>query len=174
MAGSGRMRRLLESHPSNLSRPAMQATALPLPSNPDWLDPSEIARIRRQFVAIGNDADAFAAEFYSRLFSISPLVRAMFRGEMGEQRAKLVRMLAMLVSKLDTPEQLAIPLAALGERHRGYGVMQADFDPVGRALIATLAQRLGDDFDEAACAAWLKVYAWVTAQMQGRILRASA
>lgn len=152
----------------------MHAAVLPLTSNPDWLAPSEIARIRRQFAAIATDADAFASEFYSRLFSISPLVRAMFRGDMGEQRDKLVRMLALLVSKLDTPEQLAIPLAALGERHRGYGVMQADFDPVGRALIATLAQRLGDDFDDAARAVWLKVYAWVTAQMQGRIVRASA
>lgn len=152
----------------------MHAAILPSTSNPDWLDPSEIARVRRQFATIGTNADAFASEFYSRLFSISPLVRAMFRGDMGEQRDKLVRMLALLVSKLDTPEQLAIPLAALGERHRGYGVMQADFDPVGRALIATLAHHLGDDFDDAARDVWLKVYAWVTAQMQGRIVRASA
>jgi hemoglobin-like flavoprotein len=152
----------------------MHAAALPLHSSPDWLDTTEIARIRRQFATIGNDADAFASEFYARLFSISPLVRAMFRGDMGEQRAKLVRMLAMLVSKLDAPEQLAIPLAALGERHRGYGVMQADFDPVGRALIATLAHYLGDEFDSNARAAWLKVYAWVTVQMQGQIVRASA
>jgi len=152
----------------------MHAAVLPSTSNPNWLDPSEIARIRRQFATIGNDADAFASEFYARLFSISPLVRAMFRGDMGQQRDKLVRMLAMLVSKLDTPEQLAIPLAALGERHRGYGVMQADFDPVGRALIATLAQRLGDDFDDAARDIWLKVYAWITAQMQGALTRTPA
>jgi len=36
-------------------------------------------------------------------------------------------------------------LAQLGARHRGYGVTQDDFAPVGTALLATLADHLGGD-----------------------------
>ena len=67
----------------------------------------------------------------------------------------------------DAPQELSLALAGLGERHRAYGVMAADFEPVGRALIGALGARLGEDFDGLARAAWLKVYAFVTVQMRG-------
>ena len=123
--------------------------------------------LRGQFARLADDADGFAADFYDRLFAIAPLVRAMFRGPMPEQRAKLMRMLGLLVQRLDAPQELSLALSGLGERHRAYGVMAADFEPVGRALIGALGARLGEDFDGLARGAWLKVYAFVTVQMRG-------
>lgn len=143
--------------------------ALPQPRSTDatpWLSPDEIGLVRTQFARIGRDADGFAVDFYDALFSIAPLVRAMFRGEMAEQRVKLVRMLALLVSQLHAPETLAAPLAALGQRHRGYGVLALEYDCVGKALLRALAARLGDDFDDAARTAWGKVYAHAASTMQ--------
>ncbi|MBP3984135.1 hypothetical protein J5837_06800 [Pseudoxanthomonas helianthi] len=136
-----------------------------------WLTAEEIRIIRSQFARVGEDADGFARDFYSSLFSIAPLLRAMFRGEMAEQRAKLVHMLAMLVSQLKSPEALIAPLAALGERHRGYAVIPLDYECVGRALMRALALRLGDDFDVASHAAWNKLYGHVAAIMQAGALR---
>jgi hemoglobin-like flavoprotein len=136
------------------------------PSKPDWLSPTEIELIRAQFARIGEDADGFAIEFYDALFAIAPLVRAMFRGPMPDQRAKLVRMLALLVSQLRSPEALAIPLAELGRRHHGYGVIPQDYGKVGEALLRTLGSRLGEDFDADARAAWGRLYGFVAARMQ--------
>jgi hemoglobin-like flavoprotein len=90
----------------------------------------------------------------------------MFRGPMPEQRTKLVRMLALLVSQLRSPEALAVPLAELGRRHHGYGVIPQDYAKVGEALLRTLAGRLGDDFDADARAAWGRLYGFVAARMQ--------
>lgn len=130
------------------------------------LSPAESDLIRAQFARIAADADGFAIDFYDALFTLAPLVRAMFRGPMPEQRAKLVRMLAMLIAQLRSPEALAAPLAALGERHRGYGVLALDYDKVGEALLQALGQRLGNDFDEDARVAWAKLYVFVASTMQ--------
>ncbi|HSD15846.1 MAG TPA: globin domain-containing protein [Thermomonas sp.] len=132
-----------------------------------WLlSPGETNLIRAQFALVGRDADGFARDFYDALFSIAPLLRAMFRGPMPEQRAKLLRMLALLVAHLRSPEALAGPLAELGQRHRGYGVLALDYDKVGEALLQALHMRLGRDFDADARAAWGKLYLFVASTMQ--------
>jgi len=131
-----------------------------------WLSPEDIALVRSQFAGIGRDADGFARDFYEILFSISPLVRAMFRGPMQEQRAKLLRMLTLAMSLLDSPAALATPLAALGERHRAYGVLALDYDHAGDALLRALALHLGDAFDERARAAWGRLYVAIASAMQ--------
>lgn len=144
----------------------MNALPKPRPSRPTpWLSDEEIALVRAQFARIGQDADAFARDFYDALFSIAPLVRAMFRGPMPEQRTKLLRMLALLMSQLHAPEAMAAPLAELGERHRGYGVLSLDYDKVGEALMRALHKHLGDDFNEATRAAWGKAYFFIASSM---------
>jgi len=131
-----------------------------------WLDPASITLIRANFAAIAGDADGFAADFYSRLFALSPQVRPMFGEDLTEQRAKLVRMLSMLIASLDRPEQLATPLANLGQRHAGYQVQNHHYAVVGAALLDTLAARLGSAFDDAAHTAWATLYGGVAATMQ--------
>ena len=106
----------------------------------------------------------------SRLFAIAPLVRAMFRGPMPEQRTKLMRMLSLLVQRLDAPIELSQALSGLGDRHRAYGVMAQDFEPVGRALLGTLDARVGIEVLAQARVAWRKLYAFVTAQMSAPAL----
>lgn len=144
----------------------MNALLQPLPAGRmAWLTDAEIALVQSQFARLGDDADGFAIDFYDALFAISPLVRAMFRGPMPEQRAKLVKVLALLVASLRNPEALAQPLAELGRRHRGYGVLAPDYDCVGKALLQALAMRLGEDFDAAARAAWGTLYTHVAGTM---------
>ena len=147
----------------------MNALLQPHPTDATpWLSPDDIALVRAQFTRIGQDPDGFACDFYDALFSIAPLLRAMFRGPMPEQRDKLLRMLALLVSQLHTPQMMAAPLAALGERHRGYGVLAVDYDKVGDALMRALHLHLGKDFNADARTAWGKVYVFIASTMHAR------
>jgi len=135
----------------------------PVPN--DWLDTGEIARIRLGFSAVAADADRFIADFYARLFEVAPTLRPLFPDDLSSQRDKLKHMLAMLVAGLDRPVALTSALATLGDRHRAYGVVKADFIVVGRALIDTLDAHLGEQFSPADRHAWTTLYSRITAIM---------
>ena len=69
----------------------------------------------------------------------------------------------------------ATTLRDLGGRHLGYGVRVEHYDDVGRALIATLEQALGEAFAPAARAAWTAAYgAIATLVIEGTALAALA
>jgi hemoglobin-like flavoprotein len=140
----------------------------------DWLDHAQIKRIRHGFSAVAADADRFTAEFYRHLFERAPTLRPLFPDDLSNQRDKLKSMLAMLVAGLDRPVTLKPALAMLGDRHRSYGVVKADFIVVGQALMDTLACRLGEQFGDADRGAWAALYARVTAIMTMGTARAAA
>jgi hemoglobin-like flavoprotein len=140
----------------------------------DWLDPSEVASIRRTFAAVAADADRFAQDYYARLFELAPTLQALFPEDLAAQRAKLAQMLATFVSALDRPADFRGMVAALGERHRSYGVVRSDFIVVGRALLDTLGARLGDAFATEDRAAWRMLYARIAAIMTARTAFAAA
>ena len=140
----------------------------------DWLDSAEITRIRLGFGAVGADADRFTADFYARLFELAPTFRPLFPEDLSSQRDKLKHMLVMLVAGLDRPVTLRPALAALGDRHRSYGVVKADFIVVGQALIDTLGAHLGEQFGPADRSAWTALYARITAVMTMGTARAAA
>lgn len=131
----------------------------------DWLEAAEIARIRNGFDRIAPNADAFTTAFYARLFELAPTTRALFPEDLSTQREKLKHMLVMLIAALDRPAELRPAIAALGDRHRSYGVVKADFIVVGQALIDALAAQLGDAFVAADRAAWAALYGRIAAIM---------
>jgi hemoglobin-like flavoprotein len=131
----------------------------------DWLDTCEITRIRSGFSAVAADADRFTADFYARLFELAPTLRPLFPDDLSSQRGKLTHMLVMLVAALDRPDTLRPVLATLGDRHRSYGVVKADFIVVGQALIDTLGAHLGEQFGPADRSAWTALYSRITTIM---------
>ena len=130
-----------------------------------WLDTGEIVSIRRGFSAVAADADRFTADFYARLFELAPTLRPLFPDDLSSQRDKLKHMLVMLVESLDRPLALRPALATLGDRHRSYGVVKADFIVVGQALIDTLGAHLGEQFGPAERSAWTALYSRITTIM---------
>jgi hemoglobin-like flavoprotein len=111
-------------------------------------------------------ADTAAELFYGRLFETAPQVRALFHGDMKEQGRKLMQMLALAVNCLDRLDDLAPALRSLGSRHVAYGVRDADYDPVGAALLWTLAQGLGEEFTPEVKDAWARTYATLAGAMK--------
>jgi hemoglobin-like flavoprotein len=122
--------------------------------------------VQESFTAIIPIADDAAALFYRRLFEIDPSLRQMFRGDMVEQRRKLMQMLTAAVKGLDHLEKLIPVVEDLGRRHIAYGVADAHYDTVGAALLWTLEKGLGTAFTPETRAAWAEVYGLLATTMQ--------
>lgn len=104
-------------------------------------------------------ADQAADIFYKRLFEIDPSTRPLFASiDLAEQRRKLMLVLDTAVNGLDHLDRLLPVVEELGRRHAGYGVVERHYGSVGEALLATLAEGLGDAWSPRAAAAWTKTY----------------
>lgn len=122
--------------------------------------------VQDSFATITPIADDAAALFYQRLFELDPSLQRMFRGDMAEQRKKLMQMLTAAVKGLDRLDQLVPVVENLGRRHAGYGVTDAHYDTVGSALLWTLEMGLGRAFTADVKDAWATVYGLLATTMK--------
>ena len=122
--------------------------------------------VQESFAAVLPIADDAAALFYRRLFELDPSLERMFKGDMAEQRRKLMQMLTAAVKGLDRLEQLVPVVEDLGRRHAGYGVADAHYDTVGAALLWTLEKGLGNAFTPEVKDAWVTVYGLLAGTMK--------
>jgi len=114
--------------------------------------------VQQSFVSVAAIADDAAILFYQRLFELDPSLRPLFRGDMAEQRKKLMQMITAAVKGLDRLDQLVPQLRSLGRRHGGYGVVDSHYDTVAEALLWTLEMGLGRAFTPEVKGAWVAVY----------------
>jgi hemoglobin-like flavoprotein len=122
--------------------------------------------VQESFAAVVPIADDAAALFYRRLFELDPSLERMFKGDMTEQRRKLMQMLTAAVKGLDRLDQLVPVVEDLGRRHAGYGVADAHYDTVGAALLWTLEKGLGNAFTAEVKDAWIAVYGLLAGTMK--------
>jgi hemoglobin-like flavoprotein len=105
--------------------------------------------------------------FYEQLFALDPTVAHLFdRTDLVQQERKIMGMLAEIVRVLDRPGELVPEVAALGQRHVGYGVRDDDYASIGAALLWLLEQVLGEEFTPELKAAWSEAYALVSSIMR--------
>jgi hemoglobin-like flavoprotein len=107
-----------------------------------------------------------AALFYNRLFTTDPTLQDLFKGDLGEQKRKLMAMIGVAVKGLTQLEALLPAVRDLGRRHAGYGVQAKDYATVGSALLWTLEQGLGQAFTPETRDAWTEVYGILATTMQ--------
>ena len=122
------------------------------------LTDTQIALVQKSFAVIAPIADDAAVLFYQRLFEIDPSLKSMFKGDMAEQRRKLMQMLTAAVKGLQRLDRLVPVVEDLGRRHAGYGVTDQHYDTVGAALLWTLEKGLGRAFTPEVQEAWATVY----------------
>ena len=125
---------------------------------------TQVQQSWQRVIPMGKDAGKL---FYQHLFSADPGLRALFKGDMEQQAAKLVQMIDVAVSKLNDLTVLLPVLENLGKRHGSYGVLPAHYQVVGAALLLTLAQGLGDGWTPEVHAAWEHTYGFIAAAMIG-------
>jgi hemoglobin-like flavoprotein len=96
--------------------------------------------------------------FYSKLFLDAPYVKHLFHTPKDVQSKKLVDMLSMIVGRLDNLEELTQEIRQLAIRHVSYGVKAAHYKLIGAALLWTLEQGLGRDWNDQVKEAWEACY----------------
>lgn len=130
------------------------------------MTPQQIQLVRNSFALVAPIATQAAGMFYGHLFRADPAIARMFKGnDMTDQGQRLMQMIGSAVTLLDQPEKLMPVLSRLGARHAGYGVQPQHYDSVGAALLRTLAEGLGEAFDEDTCDAWCEMYGIVSRTM---------
>jgi len=92
--------------------------------------------------------------FYSKLFFDMPSLEKLFHTPREEQSRKLIEMLSVIVGRLDNLEELTGEIKQLAIRHVQYGVKEHHYKAVGTALLWTLQQGLGRDWNEEVSDAW--------------------
>jgi hemoglobin-like flavoprotein len=123
------------------------------------MTPRQKALVRDSFALVVPVADQAATRFYERLFEADPTLRPLFaHTDMTRQRQVLVQTLAVVVAGLEKLDTIVPAVQALGRRHAGYGVRDADYEVVGAALIRTLDELLGDAFSRDVREAWIAAY----------------
>jgi len=132
------------------------------------MTPKQKGLIRETWNEIVPIADTAAELFYNRLFEVAPSIRPLFRStDMVEQSKKLIQALMVAVKNLDNLEALTPVLEDLGRRHLHYGVVAQHYEDVGKTLLWTLKQGLGEAWTPEVAAAWTDLYALLSSIMQG-------
>jgi hemoglobin-like flavoprotein len=138
------------------------------------MTPDQISLVQTSLEKVLPIADDAAALFYGKLFELDPEAQSLFKGDMEEQGRKLMAMIRTAVNGLSDLDAIVPAVQALGERHVGYGVKDADYDTVGTALIWTLGQGLGDAFTEEVKDAWLEAYTLLATTMKDAAAKVAA
>jgi len=128
--------------------------------------PQQIELVQSSFRKVVPIAGTAADLFYDRLFEIAPTVRPMFPDDLAEQKKKLIGMLATAVNSLDKLDTIVPAVQDLGRRHKGYGVSDDHYTPVGAALLWTPEQGLGSDFTPDVKVAWTEAYTTLAGVMK--------
>ena len=112
--------------------------------------------------------------FYLHLFTTAPQIRHLFKEDISEQAAKLVRMLTYIVSMLKRLDDLGPDIERLAAAHNGYGAKPEDYDIVGACLIKTLQAGLDKAWNEELADAWVAVYTTLKEAMINAQIKHSA
>ncbi|MFL6057137.1 MAG: globin domain-containing protein [Actinoallomurus sp.] len=121
--------------------------------------------IKETYALIEPHGEKCVAYFYGRLFAENPRLRALFPSSMAAQRRRMFRALSQIAISLDNPETFTGFLARLGRDHRKFGIAPADYEAMGRAMLATLRTFAGQALTAEMEAAWTAMFGTATAIM---------
>jgi hemoglobin-like flavoprotein len=122
------------------------------------MTPEKIQLVQSSWEKVAPISEQAAELFYGQLFTLDPTLKPLFKGDMKEQGKKLMATLNLAVTSLTKLETILPAVRDLGRRHVQYGVLDEHYDTVGKALLWTLEQGLGDGFTEDVKDAWTETY----------------
>lgn len=125
----------------------------------------DIGRLEESWRLVAGHGDQVPLRFYGRLFVAHPEVREMFPLSMATQRDRFVTALGHAVSHVGDLEELTPFLRQLARGHRKFGVRPEHFAVVGEALLATLADFLGEGWTEQLAGDWTTAFQLVASVM---------
>jgi hemoglobin-like flavoprotein len=103
--------------------------------------------------------------FYGKIFLDAPELKNLFHTSRAVQSAKVVDMLSVIVGHLHIINELDEEITQLAKRHVQYGVKAHHYKVVGNALLWTLQQGLGQDWNEEVKEAWAACFSVLSENM---------
>jgi hemoglobin-like flavoprotein len=131
------------------------------------LTAEEIKLIQDSFAKICDDSNITAKLLYDKLFEAQPEISKIFKGDIEEQEAKLMKMLKTVIGGLNNPHIIISAVQDLGKRHHEYGVLTAHYKSFKTALMYSLEMQLPGDWTDELKSAWGKLYDILAESMQG-------
>jgi hemoglobin-like flavoprotein len=123
--------------------------------------------LRSSFALVVEREPEVTSRFYDVLFRKYPQAEPLFgRRSRAEQERMLRDMLVAIVDHLEDEAWLKSQLAALGQKHAGYGVTPEMYGWVGASLLETLGSVAGDAWTPELAQAWSDAYGAVASLMQ--------
>lgn len=123
--------------------------------------------LRSSFALVVEREPEVTSRFYDVLFRKYPQAEPLFgRRSRAEQERMLRDMLVAIVDHLEDAAWLKGQLAALGQKHVGYGVRPEMYGWVGASLLETLAAVAGDAWTPELAQTWTDAYGAVASLMQ--------
>ena len=119
------------------------------------MTPRQIDLVQDSVALIVPRLDDVAALFYDRLFELAPQSRAMFKGNLQGQGAKLMQVLTAFVRSLPNLVPVLQILDDLARRHFRYDARNAYYASAARSLILALREALGEAFTIEVEEAWV-------------------
>lgn len=130
----------------------------------------QVELLRSSFDLVTEREPQLTRRFYDILFARYPSVRSMFsRRSRDKQEQMLQEALVAVLDHLEDAPWLQANLAALGAKHVDYGVTAEMYDWVGDALLATLAEVAGPDWNDQLRDAWAEAYRAIATLMQAGV-----
>ncbi len=118
------------------------------------VDTELVERLARSFRRLLPKATRFMDRVYASLFAGHPELRSMFPSDLGEQQAKLLATLNLVVEQLASPEALLPQLHELGRYHADLGVRPAHYPLIVTAIVQAMADVAGPDWTPELDAEW--------------------
>lgn len=122
------------------------------------MTPKQISLVQSTWESVIPIQIQAATIFYDKLFAADPSLEPLFKGDLEEQKIKLMKMIGIAVSSLDHLDDIVPAVQDLGRRHLAYGVKPKDYMTVGGALLSTLEAGLGPAFTPDVKEAWATAY----------------
>ncbi len=134
----------------------------------DLRNPDAYFIVQRTFERLEANKEEAGALFYQILFDLAPNVKPLFaKTDMRHQEQMFVSMLTAAIKGLDRPGEVSSALRELGERHTAYGVLREHYEPLGRALLATVERMHGAELDLDVHLAWEHFFHRMVGMMTG-------
>jgi hemoglobin-like flavoprotein len=116
---------------------------------------AQISIMEQSFALFAGHGADFVERFYSNMFARYPQIRRLFANtEMRRQREHLLSASVTVIENLRCPDELRPKLEALGRRHLEYGVSPSHYYALSAALLETIQEVLGTDWNDAVRDAW--------------------
>jgi len=138
------------------------------------MTPEQVTLIKTSWDKVLPISETAAELFYGKLFELDESLKPLFKGDIKEQGAKLMKMINTVVVSLDKLDTIVPAVQSLGERHVGYGVKDEHYDTVAAALLWTLGQGLGEAFTDDVKEAWTTAYVILATTMKDAAAKSAA